>query len=274
MNQDPISIGMLKAWLHTAAGEPRARILLVHGLGEHSGRHVETARFLAGKGYEVVRFDSRGCGQSQGKRQWIDSFDDYVADVRAVAARIKRNRPPLPLYLFGHSLGGAIVLHAAAESPPGALAGVILTAPAYLPGGGISAAKIAVGKMIERLTPSLRIPGSLDVTAISREQSVVDAYRNDPLNCSFNTVRQGNEILRALEHVPELCAKITVPVLLAHGDADRLVKIEGSRRIMTMLAATDKTLKVFPGAFHELHNDLDRGAFFAAVDEWLRRHAA
>lgn len=163
-------------------------------------------------------------------------------------------------------------MHAAAAAPKGLLAGLVLTAPAYLPGGGVSPVKIMIGQLIERVLPALRIPGSLDVTAISRDQAVIAAYKADPLNCSFNTVRQGAEIIRALERIPSLCAAIDIPVLIAHGDADRLIKIEGSRKLMALLAARDKTLKVFPGAFHELHNDLDREAFFALLDDWLVRH--
>ncbi len=268
---DGFAIGTLRAWLHEAPA-PRARVIIVHGLGEHSGRHLGTVDHLVAKGFEVVRFDLRGCGHSEGKRQWIAAFDDYVADVRAVVDWAQKERPKLPLFLLGHSLGGAIVIHAAAAAPAGSLAGVVLTCPAYLPGAGVSPVKIVVGKLLERVLPALRIPGSLDVTAISRDPAVIEAYKADPFNCSFNTVRQGGEILRALERVPEACAKITVPVLLAHGDADRLIKIEGSRRIMSLLASKDKTLKVFPGAFHELHNDLDRAAFFVLLADWLARH--
>lgn len=269
---DGFAIGPLRAWLKNAASVARARIVIVHGLGEHSGRHLSTVEHLAAQGYELVRFDARGCGQSDGKRQWIDAFDDYVADLRSVIAWIQRDRPTLPLFLLGHSLGGAIAMHAAAAAPKGLLAGLVLTAPAYLPGGGVSPVKIMIGQLIERVLPALRIPGSLDVTAISRDQAVIAAYKADPLNCSFNTVRQGAEIIRALERIPSLCAAIDIPVLIAHGDADRLIKIEGSRKLMALLAARDKTLKVFPGAFHELHNDLDREAFFALLDDWLVRH--
>lgn len=274
-NQDGFAIGTLPtlhAWLHEVDGATRARVILVHGLGEHCGRHIGTAKHLAAKGFEVIRFDQRGCGRSGGKRQWIDAFSDYVEDVQNVIQWAAANRPARPLFLLGHSLGGAIVVHTAASAPKGELAGIILTAPAYLPGSGVSPLKIFVGRLLERVAPGLAIPGSLDVTAISRDPAVIADYKADPLNCSFNTVRQGGEILRALEQIPDLCARIDIPTLIAHGDADRLIKIDGSRRMMSLLAASDKTLKVFPGAFHELHNDLDRAAFFAAIEAWLTCH--
>ncbi len=269
-----ISIGPLRAWRHEAGAKPRGRIVLVHGLGEHSGRHANTTDFLVSKGFEILRFDQRGCGASEGKRQWIETFGDYSEDLRSVVRYARRELPPAPLFLLGHSLGGAVVLHGAAEvAKDGPVQGIVLSAPAHIPGAGVSAAKIFVGKLLERVLPSLKVPGSLEVGAISRDAAVVDAYKRDPLNCSFNTVRQGNEILRALPQMPDYARKVTQPVLLVHGDADRLANIQGTHAIHKALGSSDKTLKVFPGGYHELHNDLDRGAYFAVLDEWLGKHA-
>ena len=265
-----VTTGQLRAWVHEAQGVVRGRVVLVHGLGEHSGRHAVTAERIAGAGFEAVRFDLRGSGLSGGVRQWIDRFDDYIDDTRSIIRWAQSTRAPLPLFLFGHSLGGAIALRTAALEPP---KGIVLCAPAYLPGGGVSPVKIFVGRIIERIFPKLRIPGSLDVAAISRDAAEIAAFRADPLNCSFNTVRQGNEILKALAALPEACRKITAPILIAHGDQDRLIKVEGSQILLDAIPSKDKTLKIFPGAFHELHNDLDREAFFSLVTDWLRQHA-
>lgn len=266
-----VDVGQLKAWVEPARGEAIARVVLVHGLGEHSGRHKGTAAALTQKGYEVVRFDQRGCGQSSGKPQWIESFGDYADDTHQVIAWAKQELQAKPLFLMGHSLGGAVAIHVAAEARE-PLAGLVLSAPAYLPGEGVSPIKIFVGRLLERVLPGLKVPGTLDVKAISRDPAVVEAYKNDTLNASFNTVRQGNEILRALDRVPELCRKISVPTLIVHGDSDRLVKLEGSRVVLGALASKDKTLKVFPGGYHELHNDLDRDGYFAVLTDWLRSH--
>ena len=242
----------------------------MHGLGEHAGRHVATAERLARQGADVVRFDLRGCGRSDGAKQWIERFDDYVDDVEAVRHWAETTLPPRPLVLMGHSLGGAVAIHAAARRPAG-LSGVVLSSPAYLPGGGVSAAKIAVGRLLSRWTPRLRIPGSLDLTAISRDPAVIEAYRKDELCCSFNTVRQGDEILKALATIPAHCARIPVPVLILHGAADRLVQCEGSRTILAALGSQDKTLEVFPGGYHELYNDLERETFYEKVGEFVGR---
>lgn len=242
----------------------------MHGLGEHSERHRNTIDYLIGQGAEVVRFDLRGMGKSEGVRQWIERFDDYLDDVAAVHSWIDRDLKPLPLFLMGHSLGGAICIHYAARNGR-ALRGLILSAPSYLLGQGVSAIKIAIGKLLARWTPKLRIPESLDLSAISRDPEVVKAYKKDPLNCSFNTVRQGDEILKAIDAIPDACRKITVPTLILHGEADRLILPKGSEVIFKMLAARDKRLEILPGGFHELYNDLDKDAFFTLLRNWMAK---
>lgn len=223
-----------------------------------------------GAGYETFRFDFRGCGESGGERQWVASFDEYVEDVGEVRRWMESRFGEKPLYVLGHSLGGAINLHAAAAIGQD-WKGIVLQAPAFEVGDGVSALKIFVGKIINRIHPHFRIPEALDVTAISRDKKVVEDYVSDPLNCRFNTVRQGNEILKALDRLPEACQKIKIPVLIAHGDADRLVKCDGSRKLHNFLASTDKRFVPFPGAYHELHNDLDKKAFFDLLVDWLNR---
>lgn len=265
----------LAVWRHPPASgvsASPARCLVLHGLGEHSARHLNTVNALVGAGYETVRFDFRGCGESEGERQWVRSFDEYVEDVDAVCRWAIEAHGPKPLFVIGHSLGGAINLHAAAKIGE-AWRGIVLLAPAFEVGEGISALKILVGKAVNLFLPHFRIPEALDATAISRDQKVVDAYRADPLNCPFNTVRQGNEILKAMSALPEVCQKIRIPALLAHGEADRLVKVDGSRKLHNFLASPDKLFVPFPGAFHELHNDLDREAFFRLLVDWLNRRS-
>jgi alpha-beta hydrolase superfamily lysophospholipase len=262
--------GGLACWRHPAQGEAWARVLVVHGLGEHSGRHLNLTHRLVEAGAEVVRFDLRGCGRSAGEAQWIERFGDYLEDVHAVREGW-RARAPLPLFLYGHSLGGCIALHYAAKHGAG-LAGLVLSAPAFKPGQGVSPVKIAVGRLVNRVFPHARIPGALELAAISRDPDVVAAYESDPYTCRFNTVRQGDEILRALDRVPEAAASVTAPTLIVHGTADRLIRVEGSREILRLLGAADKRLVEQEGGYHELHNDSCKDEVIAGIVDWLRAH--
>lgn len=269
---DSITLSHLSAWRHEPPRRKAVgRVLFIHGLSEHSARHLNTVDSLVGFGLEVVRFDLRGAGASGGKRQWVEHFEDYVEDAASVFHWICRELSNLPLFVLGHSLGGAIALHFVATYQRG-LSGLVLSAPAFQVGTGISALKVAIGKVLSNMTPTLRIPQSSDPTGISRDPKVVEAFKNDPLCCHFNTVRQGNEILRALEEIPERAKQIVIPTLLFHGSADKIVRPLGSYEILRTLSSPDKILHILPGVYHEPHNDLDREQYFGLLQLWFQKH--
>jgi len=268
-----LSIGPLAAWLHEPAKKATCRLLLIHGLGEHSGRHLNTVNFLVSQGIEVVRFDLRGGGNSGGERQWISSFSDYVEDTTRVFNWICSNRDPLPLFVLGHSLGGAIAIYFGARFEK-QLKGLVLSAPAHLAGDGVSALKIAVGRVLQKFAPHVRIPGSLNLSYLSRDPSVATEYKNDPLACHFSTLRQGTEILRAMEEIPSILPALKLPVALFHGTMDRVVRPEGSFEILKQLPGPEPVLHFLPGGYHEPHNDLDKETYFTLLHQWLSQQQA
>lgn len=245
---------------------------MLHGLGEHSGRYRELVEKLNARGIETVRFDFRGCGASEGKRQWIERFEDYVDDVETVCEEIVAKLDPLPLFLFGHSLGGALAIWFGARRQE-LFKGILLSAPAFQVGGGVSAFKIAVGKKLERFFPAMKMPGTLDLAALSRDPKVAVAYQADPLNCTFNTLRQGTQIIAALDEVPSKAEKIRAPLLIVHGDADAICKVEGSQTLLPRFASSDKTLRIFGGSCHEIHNDLDKEKEIEVLSDWIQARA-
>lgn len=258
-------------WVHTPqAGHPKGRVLIIHGLSEHSGRHLNTVNHLQASGWEVGRFDLRGAGQSGGKRQWIESFEQYVDDATTVFNWLMGSREPLPTFILGHSLGGAIATHFAARYSK-ELTGLVLSAPAYRVGSTFPPWMIALGKAACTMVPTLRLPSATGEW-ISRDPKVVEAYINDPLACRANTLRQGREILRGLDHIPEKCSQIHCPVLIVHGSSDRVIRPEGSLEMLQMIGSTDKILHFLPGGYHEPHNDLDKDHYFELLTQWLDSH--
>lgn len=269
---DPFFLGPLAVWLHAPASrrKPRARVLLVHGITEHSGRHRNTVGALTAAGFEVARFDLRGAGHSGGRRQWVARFEDYVDDVATLFNWICREREEAPLFLLGHSLGGAVAVHFAAIYGP-ELRGLCLSGPAYRVGDAISPMKIAVGRAFARWAPTFTLPKPPLRPAISRDAAVTDAYATDPLCFHHNTLQQGVEVLRGLSEVPERCERIHVPVLIAHGSHDRIIRLEGSFELLQRLPGGDKTLIILPGGYHEPHNDIDKEEYFRLLVEWLEK---
>jgi acylglycerol lipase len=266
---DFIPVGPLAAWKHSPEKKkPKSRVLLIHGLSEHSGRHLNTVNALNQRGIEVVRFDLRGAGRSGGRRQWVESFDNYVQDAAQIHSWIRHRLDPLPLYVLGHSLGGTVAIHFA-QRYAGSLAGLMLSAPAHNLGSGIPKLKIAVGKILSIAAPSFRLARGNDQAALSRDPEVVKAFLRDPLCTPFNTLKQGSEILRAFAHAAEPMREINLPTVIFHGSADRVVSLEGSFELLQVSPSRDKTLHVLPGSYHEPHNDIDKENYFQLLTQWL-----
>lgn len=251
--------------------QPKAVVLVVHGFGEHSGRYGYLVPSLTAAGYAVYALDHRGHGRSPGKRGHIDSFDDYLADVRALAAFAQAASPGLPVVVFGHSLGGLIALLYALRYPSG-LAGVIASAP-LLTKPNVSPMLLTVAQLLSRVAPSFALDTGLDATTISRDPVEVERYTSDPQVHSKSTARAGSEIMKAIDWAQAHAGELTVPLLLYHGDADNLVPIEGSRRFFAAVQEQDKQFVERPGGYHESHNDLGRDELFAMIVAWLNAHS-
>lgn len=251
--------------------QPKAVVLVVHGFGEHSGRYGYLVPPLTAAGYAVYSLDHRGHGRSPGKRGHIDSFDDYLADVRALAAFAQAASPGLPVVVFGHSLGGLIALLYALRYPSG-LAGVIASAP-LLTKPNVSPMLLTVAQLLSRVAPSFALDTGLDATTISRDPAEVERYTSDPQVHSKSTARAGSEIMKAIDWAQAHAGELTVPLLLYHGDADNLVPIEGSRRFFAAVQEQDKQFVERPGGYHESHNDLGRDELFAMIVAWLNAHS-
>jgi len=246
----------------------KATVIVAHGVAEHSGRYHEVAADLVARGYEVWALDHRGHGRSAGRRGHVEHFSAFVADLETFRLRAVQAAPDRPAVLLGHSMGGAIALaHAIAH--PDVWNGLVLSGPAVEPGRGAGAALVAVGKVLARVLPTAGVV-QLDGSTISRDPSVVDAYRNDPLvHTGKLSARLGAELLAAAAGFPQGAATLRLPVLIVHGDDDRLVDVEGSRRLLGWLGSSDKTLREYAGLYHEVFNEPERDQVLDDVAGWL-----
>lgn len=258
-----------QSWLDEAM-PPRGVVLIVHGLGEHSGAYQHVVDRLAPAGFALFAFDLRGHGRSPGQRGFIESWDDYRQDVRAFLRFITMQQPDRPLYILGHSLGGVIVLDYALRFPD-KLAGVIAIGPA-IGEIGISPVLMAIARVLSRVWPSVALRIGLDVSAISRDPQVTEAYRADPLVHDRGTARLGTETEQTVAWVQAHAADLRVPLLIQHGESDRIARPDGSRRFLANVVERDKKLIEYAGGFHQVHNDLDHEVAISDLLSWLQQH--
>ncbi len=251
-------------------GEQRATIAIVHGFGEHSGRYMNVVDWLVPAGYAVYAFDLRGHGRSPGQRAYINSWSEYRGDVRAFLDMVASQEPHQPLFLYGHSLGGLIVLEYTLHFPDG-LAGVISSAPTvgqvFIPSLLLMLSRIA-----SRVYPRLSINAGLDVTGLSRDPVVVQAYRDDPLVNRNGTARLGTELAVAREYTNAHTGEFRLPLLMTFGSADRLAAPEACREFYNAAGSQDKTCLEYPGGYHESHNDIEWKRVMTDMEHWLNEH--
>jgi lysophospholipase len=255
-----------QAWLPD--GDPRGVVMLAHGLGEHSGRYAHVADRLTASGYAVHALDHRGHGRSDGPRVYVKSYDEFMADLIQFRAIVERRHPDSPLFALGHSMGGNLVMGHVLDQQDG-LAGMVLSGPALRAGDDLSPAKVAILKVVARVAPGVR-PEGLDAEAISRDPSVVEAYRADPLVYTGKmSAGIGAALLGAMDEFPGRYPDLTLPILLMHGTEDRLTDIEGTRELERLATNSDVTAHYYDGLYHEVFNEPEQDQVLDDLVEWL-----
>jgi acylglycerol lipase len=248
--------------------EPRAAMIVVHGLGEHLGRYGNVVSYFCPKGIAVLGYDHRGFGKSEGTRAYVDAFDDFLDDLDAFATDVRGRLGGEPLVVVGHSMGGLIVLRWAAARAP-SVAAVVSSGAALEVVKPVPAAKRLVARVLLKLAPKLSIPNELDPRGLTHDTAVVKAYVEDPLVFRNITVRLGSEIMRCMEETLGFAARVKAPLLLLHGEKDPLVAVSGSRKFYESTGAPHKQLHVYPGFYHEIFNEIGKEKVFQDIEVWL-----
>lgn len=250
------------------SGRGKGSLVIVHGLGEHSGRYDEFAKFLSARGWRVYCYDQRGHGKTPGIRSYVENFEVLVEDLRAfiafVTARENRKKP----FLMGHSFGGQVVINYLAQYPS-EVRGAVLSAPNIQLAMKVPWLKRTLGRLVSSFLPSLSVPNDIDPKWISRDRKVVQQYQEDPLVQNRVTLSLGSELLENLDKVPSLAPKIKTPILLFQGSADRVTDPEGTKLFFQKIPIKDKKLKIYPGFFHEALNEQGKQQVYRDVARWL-----
>ena len=258
-----------QGWLTDA--DPKAVLLIVHGLAEHGGRYLNVVNHLVPKGFAAYAPDHRGHGRSQGQRVYVDRFTDYLDDLKTFFDLVRGWHPDKKIFLIGHSMGGTIGI-AYALRHQDELDGLVLSGAGVKIGAGISPAIIALGKVLSTLLPKMGMI-VLDASAISRDPETVRAYEDDALVYRGKvTARLGAELIKAMQGFPDQVAQLRLPTLIMHGGADQLTDPDGSQWLYQAIGSEDKTLKIYPGYYHEIFNELEREQVLDDLEDWLTAH--
>src|SRR4051812_18929964 len=258
---DGLSI-FFRSWRPTTA---RGVVVIVHGFNSHSGYYLWVADQLAANGLAVYALDLRGRGKSDGERFFVEKFADYVADVNTFVTLVKSREPRLPVFLLGHSAGGIVACLYTLEHQR-ELTGLICESFAFqLPAPDFA---LAVLKGLSHVAPHAHVL-HLKNEDFSREVKVVAAMNADPLIAhETQPTKTVAELVLADERLKRDFERITLPVLILHGTADKAARPAGSQLFFDRVGSTDKTLRFYDGHFHDLLNDIDREEVMADIAAW------
>jgi alpha-beta hydrolase superfamily lysophospholipase len=248
--------------------EPRGVVVLAHGYGEHARRYDHVAQRFGESGLITYALDHRGHGRSGGKRVYLRDMSEYTDDFHTLVGIAAADHPGLKRVVLGHSMGGGIVFAYGVEHPDD-YAAMVLSGPAVDAQDGVSPVMMVVAKFLGKIVPGLPVE-ELPTEAVSRDPEVVAAYMADPM------VHHGKlpaGIARALigvgETMPQRAGGLTAPLLVVHGEQDKLIPVAGSKHLVECVGSTDVHLKVYPELYHEVFNEPERALVLDDVVSWI-----
>jgi acylglycerol lipase len=246
---------------------PRAVICLVHGLGEHTSRYAHVAEAFGKEGFVLFGADLRGHGRSGGVRGHISSINDFMNDIDMLLEQARTRYPGLPIILYGHSLGGILVLHYGLKRKPD-VKGVIATSSGLRTALEKQPLKIFMAKMLGAIMPTTTLVSGLDTKGLSHDESVEKAYLSDPLTHDKVSLGFGKIMLGVTQWTLENAGDFPVPLLLLHGKGDEIAYYSGSVEFSSQLK--DRcTLVLWDEAYHELHNEPEKMEVFKTMTMWF-----
>ena len=259
--------------LHAVSWQPdskkaKAIITLVHGMGEHIGRYEYWAGKFTSAGYAIVGYNHRGHGKSEGPRGHFPSYDQFLDDLQMVVNKTEELFPNLPHLIYGHSMGGGLTANYLIRRQP-KLKAAILSAPYFRLKFQQPAIKVFMGRLTQNLVPKLTLPTGLNANHISRDKSIVEKYKNDPLVHDKVSAKMGIAIMDAGEYAIAHAAEVKVPTLVLHGTGDLIVDSKGSEAFTANANSAIVSLKLYDGLYHEIHNDPEKDEVIQDAMDWF-----
>lgn len=249
---------------------PKAKVLLAHGIFEHSGRYKYEAKFLNAKGISVYSYDHRGHGRSDGERGYVNSFDELIQDWRTFVAFYKvKNRGPF--FIFGHSMGALIVISDLINGGKvyDGFQGLVSTGAALKINKDLSPFLQKISGVLSKISPRLQTI-ALDNSRLSHDPEVEIEHNNDPLNYKGKAkARMGAELLKQMKFIQGNLDRCSFPFLALHGEADEHAEIEGSEALLAKAQSKDKSFKSYPDMYHEITKEIGKDEVLTDLANWI-----
>jgi alpha-beta hydrolase superfamily lysophospholipase len=250
---------------------PRGVVVLSHGYAEHARRYDHVAQRFGEAGLLVYALDHRGHGRSGGKRVYVRDISEYTGDFHTLVGIAAAEHPKLNRIVLGHSLGGGVVFAYGVEHPDD-YAAMVLSGPAVDAQSTVSPLLVLVAMTLGRIAPGLPVE-NLPADAVSRDPAVVTAYETDPLVYHGKLPAGVARVLFTVgDTMPQRAAALSAPLLVVHGEQDKLVPVEGSHKLVDCVGSTDVHLKVYPELYHEVFNEPERAVVLDDVASWIEAH--
>ncbi len=246
---------------------PKAVVCLIHGFGEHIKRYQHVAEAFGKDGYALVGADLRGHGQSSGKRGFTPSIEAFMQDIDLLVEQARKQYPNLPLFVYGHSLGGVLALNYGLRHKTTAK-GFIVTAPSLYTSVEEQPIKVFMAKTLGALMPAITISTALDPADLSRDEKVVNKYKSDPLVHDKISLGMAKAFIETNRWTLENASKFNTPLLLMHGKADHLAYPKGSQEFASALKEKC-TLMLWDNLYHEIHNEPEQNEVLKTMTIWM-----
>lgn len=247
----------------------KAIVIIVHGYAEHSDRYAWVASQLTSQDFAVYSFDLRGHGKSEGNRGTINSFDTYLKDLESFINEIRLREVSQPIFLLGHSLGGAISSLFAIRNKF-SISGLILSSALIGFSNKLILKSTSLMVLIARIVPTLPIT-RLDSHKISRDIKVVNSYKDDPLVYQgYISAQMLAAILKAISEIQANSDKIEIPLLILHGTADEIVTMKASQHLYKNISSKQKNVILYDGLYHEILNEPERNKVIFDIKTWIK----
>ena len=246
----------------------KANVILIHGLAEHSSRYAWTASKLNAAGINVYAFDQRGHGKSEGLKGFIGEMSDLVSDFKQFIEQLELD-PELPKFIYAHSMGALVTSLYVLDHQPAEFRGILFSGGALKVDPDLSPILQKLSPIVGRLAPKLKTV-KIDSSLVSQVKEEAEAYAKDPLVYHGGTYAStGFQMLRSIKYVQSKFHKWSIPVLIMHGDADKLIDPAGSEKMFDQIAAVDKELILWEGQYHEIMREPMKEEVLDKMTSWI-----